>query len=89
MRRYFPYQLSRTSMERLGEEHDLVPSLLTKKGHFHIASKLNGLRRKRAMADYDINAIWDVDIKKEAENAMQLSSFIIGQIKASPLLKHP
>jgi hypothetical protein len=89
MRKYFPMQLSRTSMERLGEEHQLVSTLMTRKGHFHISSKLDGLRRKRAMADYDLNAKWDVDLKKEAEKAMQLSGLIIGQIKASPLLKSP
>ena len=89
MRRCFPYALSKTSMERLGEEHDLVPRLLTQKGHFQIASKLNALRKKRAQADYDLNAIWTTDLKKEASNAIDLSDYVIGQIKASPLLKRP
>lgn len=82
MRRYFPAVLSKTSMERLGEEHEIVPRLLTQKGQFDIASKLNALRRKRAQADYDLNAIWVTDLKKEASNAILLSGTIIGQIKA-------
>lgn len=82
MRRYFPTVLSKTSMERLGEEHEIVPRLLTQEGQFDIASKLNALRRKRAQADYDLNAIWVTDLKKEASNAILLSDTIIGQIKA-------
>lgn len=89
MRRYFPIELSKASMEHLGEEHDLVPRLLTRKGHFHISSKLNALRKKRAQADYDLNAVWETDLKKEADNAITLSDFVIVQIKASPLLKRP
>lgn len=89
MRKYFPRELSRTGMERLGQEHELVPRLLTRKGHFHISSKLDSLRRKRAKADYDLVAIWDTNLDKEAENAMQVSDFIIKQIKASVLLGHP
>jgi len=89
MRRYFPYELSKTGMERLGVEHELVPKLLTQKGHFQISSKLDALRKKRAKADYDLDAVWETDLKKEAGNAITLCDFVIGQIKASPLLRRP
>jgi hypothetical protein len=87
LRRYFPYPLSKTSMERLGEEHDLVTRLLTRKLQFQIASKLNALRKKRAQADYDLNAIWETDLKREANNAIELSDLVITQIKECPLLR--
>jgi hypothetical protein len=74
-------------MEWLGEEHVLVSRLLTQKGHFAIASKLDSLRQKRAKADYNLHAAWDADLKNEAEKSIQLSDYIITQIKASPLLK--
>lgn len=74
-------------MVHLGEEHDLVSQMLTEKGHYNISSKLDSLRVKRAKADYDLNAIWDFDLQKEADNAIQLSNYIITQIKASPLLR--
>jgi hypothetical protein len=76
-------------MERLGQEHEIVVDCLTDIGHYHIATKLDDFRRKRGKADYDLNAIWDFDIKKESENAVMLSEYIIKQIKASPLLKRP
>ncbi len=76
-------------MERLGEEHDLVPLLMTQKGQFQISSKLNALRRKRAKADYDLSAAWETDLEEEAKNAIKLSDFVIMQIKASPLLRRP
>jgi len=87
LRRYFPTQLSRVRRQRLGQDHELVPRLLTQKGHFTIATKLDGLRIKRAKVDYDLGRVWDVNPKTDAQNAVMLSDFIIKQIKASPLLK--
>lgn len=89
MRKYFPTRLCKTGMVRLGEEHEIVIDCLTEKGHYHIATKLDGFRKKRGKADYDLNALWDFDIKKEADNAVSLSEYIINQIKASPLLRRP
>ena len=87
MRRYFPTSLSKTGMARLGEEHERVIHCLTEKGHYEIATKLDAFRRKRGKADYDLDALWDFDIRKEANNSVTLSEYIINQIKASPLLK--
>jgi hypothetical protein len=88
MRRYFPNRLSKTGMGKLGEEHVIVIDCLAELGHYHISAKLDEFRRKRGKADYDLNAVWDGDVKTEASKAIELSDFIIGQIKASPLLKH-
>lgn len=85
IRRHFPAQLAKSNMERLGDEHKLVTALLTAKGQYPIASKLDGLRLKRAKADYDLNPVWDVDLPKEANNAIALSAYIISQIKGSSL----
>ena len=87
LRRYFPTRLCKTGMDRLGQEHGIVVDCLAESGHYHISAKLDGLRIKRAKADYDLNAVWDSDVKKEANKAIELSNFIIEQIKASPLLR--
>jgi hypothetical protein len=76
IRRFYPRGL--LALRPKGIEHQFVRDKLVEKGHPNIATKLDGLAKKRGRADYELNNYSsDAEKRKEVANAIQLCQNIV------------
>jgi hypothetical protein len=76
IRRYYPREL--LTLRPRGLEHQFVRDKLIDRGHTTIATKLDGLSKKRGRADYDLsNYATDTEKQNEVHKAIKLSMNII------------